>query len=425
MNQPPGPPAVLSGPDSGVADNTYLFALQSVEPDSDPVRYRIDWGDGDTSPWTAATLASETLSHRWYAGTFALRAQAADLSGALSDWSEPRTLAVAPGERFPDSVLAEVPIGSALLDLAAAPDGARLYVAAGNGVHRLRTNDYVLDAWLPVSLDWPSGLAVSPDGGQLYVVDAVDSAVLVVRTSDFAITDTIRVGCPADGVGSAASPDGADLYIPCGPAGIVAVVNIAARAVAASIPVSPDPVTVAFVPDGSRVLVGHGEGATSDRIEVIDTESRNVVGNPQAGEMPMAIAVAPDGSKALVSVLEVPGDENENAGFTVLCAPGFAQTGAVPTWSCGSLFRGGAVSPGGGYAYFIDEEVAWQVYAVGFGDELLLGGMSAPDTDLEGDVMACLPDGRLAVGSYGSSILVFGFSVPRPARGPAQAACTE
>ena len=99
-NQPPSIPAVPGGPASGHRDSFHIFTTVVADPEGDSVSYRFDWGDGDTSAWSA-WLASGTPgadSHFWSANdTFLIRAQAKDTAGLLSDWSQPFAVAIEGG----------------------------------------------------------------------------------------------------------------------------------------------------------------------------------------------------------------------------------------------------------------------------------------------------------------------------------------
>ena len=86
-----GKPAVPNGLSSGVNDSLYAFTSVATGPDGDRICYRFDWGDGDTSDWTAWVQSGQPggASHSWQAGgAFTVRAQAKDSGGAVSVWSD-------------------------------------------------------------------------------------------------------------------------------------------------------------------------------------------------------------------------------------------------------------------------------------------------------------------------------------------------
>jgi hypothetical protein len=88
-NQPPSAPTI-TGPTSGKTNTEYSFNFVSTDPEDDAVMYNVDWGDGDTD-WTeyGDSGTEVTLKHTWTSqGTFTIKAQAIDIHGAESDWSE-------------------------------------------------------------------------------------------------------------------------------------------------------------------------------------------------------------------------------------------------------------------------------------------------------------------------------------------------
>jgi hypothetical protein len=89
-NHAPDAPAVSIGTSAGVINGTCTFRSVSEDPDGDSVAIRLDWGDGDTSAWSAFVPSGDTVaaSHVWSsAGTYCVRAQARDKEGAGSDWT--------------------------------------------------------------------------------------------------------------------------------------------------------------------------------------------------------------------------------------------------------------------------------------------------------------------------------------------------
>jgi len=97
VSRPPGIPLVPAGPDTGRVDSTYEFSTAGGDPNGDSIMFQFDWGDGDTSNWSApvAESTSVSLSHSWTAaGDFAIRARARDVRDLVSDWSNFHVLTV-------------------------------------------------------------------------------------------------------------------------------------------------------------------------------------------------------------------------------------------------------------------------------------------------------------------------------------------
>lgn len=89
QNHAPDTPSI-SGPARGMPMTDCSYSASAVDPDGDPVRILIDWGDGRTS--LLAFVPSESLvnvNHSWNeSGVYQIRAKASDYMGASSDWSE-------------------------------------------------------------------------------------------------------------------------------------------------------------------------------------------------------------------------------------------------------------------------------------------------------------------------------------------------
>jgi hypothetical protein len=97
-NLPPNQAAIPSGPESGHRNELLLFTSSATDPDNDSVAIRFDWGDGDTSDWSALVVggAAVSVSHSWSAAdTYTLRAQAKDARERVSVWSRGRRVIVA------------------------------------------------------------------------------------------------------------------------------------------------------------------------------------------------------------------------------------------------------------------------------------------------------------------------------------------
>jgi predicted secreted protein len=96
-NHAPDTPAVPSGPTSCAVGVTYTFSSSATDPDGDSVSIRFDWGDGDTSDWSAFVASGDTVTtgHAWAApGTFSVRVQGKDKDGVTPVWSGGHNLVV-------------------------------------------------------------------------------------------------------------------------------------------------------------------------------------------------------------------------------------------------------------------------------------------------------------------------------------------
>lgn len=102
-NQPPQTPT-LTTPSSGYTGDTLSFTVLSSDPDGDAVYYRFDWGEGDTAVvWKGpheSGLQAEITHVYIDAGAFSVRVKARDTNDNESEWSDPKSLLVLPGQQL-------------------------------------------------------------------------------------------------------------------------------------------------------------------------------------------------------------------------------------------------------------------------------------------------------------------------------------
>jgi hypothetical protein len=88
-NSPPDTPEI-NGTAKGKPLVEYNYTVVSNDIDGDEVYYFIDWGDETNSSWMGPYLSGEPIiqPHTWSKkGTYTIRCQAKDGSGAESDWA--------------------------------------------------------------------------------------------------------------------------------------------------------------------------------------------------------------------------------------------------------------------------------------------------------------------------------------------------
>jgi len=92
VNDPPNRPDAPDGPSSGRCRKSYTFTTSTTDPDGDHIFYRFDWGDGTDSGWIGPYESGRiaAASHAWkIQGSYAIKVQARDEHGAVSEWSDP------------------------------------------------------------------------------------------------------------------------------------------------------------------------------------------------------------------------------------------------------------------------------------------------------------------------------------------------
>ena len=116
------------------------------------------------------------------------------------------------------------------------------------------------------------GIAVSPDGGTVYVANSGDSTISVIDNATRTVIDTVTVGSSPFDV--AVSPDGAAVYVTNSGDHTVSVIETATHTVIATVPVGDTPVGVEVTTDGSAAYVLNQRDQTA---MVIATASNSVI----------------------------------------------------------------------------------------------------------------------------------------------------
>jgi YVTN family beta-propeller protein len=178
-----------------------------------------------------------------------------------------------------------------MLPLTASAQNAYITNNGGNTVSVIDTATNTVSATIQVG-NRPYGVAVTPDGGKVYVANnEFFGSVSVIDTATDAVVGTITVGSLPIGV--AVTPDGASVYIANEYDDTVSVIDASNDTVTATILVDSVPLGVAVSQDGTKVFVTSPRSGT---VSVIDTASNIVVGTIRSS-FPFGVAVTPDGSK--------------------------------------------------------------------------------------------------------------------------------
>jgi YVTN family beta-propeller protein len=169
----------------------------------------------------------------------------------------------------------------------------------------------------------PQGLAVTPDGGQVWVADTGPQTgqpslggISVISTASDTVTSTLNL--PADPREIAFSPSGATAYVTTGDG--LLVINTATQKVAAVVPGLGNPEGVAVSPDGKTVYVTN---TVQSLVDVISAATDRVTGTIRVGQMPWQLAVSSDGSTVYVA------DGDSNA-ISVIAAKSDTVTDTIP-----------------------------------------------------------------------------------------------
>jgi YVTN family beta-propeller protein len=248
----------------------------------------------------------------------------------------------------------DVLVGHQPTYLVLSPDNTRLYVSnltcnypdvIQGCVSVIRTDALATSPTLNIPVgDFPRGLAITPDGARLYVVNGFET-MSVIDTSTSTVVATIS-NIPANGE-IVMSPDGTRAYVPGYFNGQgVTVIDTAANAVVGHLVGLPsgDPIYgIAITPDGSRLYVANGNLVDidgnyvgSNTVAVIDIATNTRLTTISVAPQPTDVAVTPDGSKVYVAGLDPHGTYGtltviDTATNTVLTAVTTDCCLAVPT----------------------------------------------------------------------------------------------
>jgi YVTN family beta-propeller protein len=152
----------------------------------------------------------------------------------------------------------------------------------------------------------PFGVAVTPDGGRVYVANFASSGtVSAVSTATNTVVATIPVENQPFGV--ALSPDGGSVYVTNRLSNTVSVIATLTNTVTATITVGTQPWGLAVTPDGSKVYVANFENNT---VSVIDTATNAVIATISVGRTPIAFGIFIQPQKPSPRFAGTPGKAN-------------------------------------------------------------------------------------------------------------------
>jgi YVTN family beta-propeller protein len=268
-------------------------------------------------------------------------------------------------DRASGDVLQTLDQGAAFIGLTFSPDGRTLYASGGNDdaiyVYRWENGRATADGTIPLrapkkdpkadGLEYPAGLACSPDGKFLYVAENLGDSVAVIDLAQRSVLQRAIT----DRYPYTVAVDANHLYVSCwGDSTVNAFSRSSSGLLSrrARVPAGRHP--SALLLHGSRLFA---TSATTDSIAVIDTASRKIVktltdpppAGPHEGSTPNALEISRDGKRLFVAEA----DSNAVAVFDIAAG---TLLGRVPTdWYPASVARvGGAIyvasAKGGGTA---------------------------------------------------------------------------
>jgi len=207
-------------------------------------------------------------------------------------------------------------------EIAAHPDGSTVYVMVSERLSVIDTASNVEFTSLAGMGNLFNHLVVAPDGKKLYLAYRPTAATLNIKVFDtstpqaptvlMTITDPIFDGCFAP-LGVAIRPDGSQLYLACRTTDSALpdrfyMVNTASNTPTLTATFTRDSTNsftvnaFAVKPDGSQVYVARTDNNTGSKVEVFDgTSGAHVQSIPlPSGALPRAGVFSPDGSRLYV-----------------------------------------------------------------------------------------------------------------------------
>ncbi len=192
------------------------------------------------------------------------------------------------------TVTATIKVGVNPYGVAVSPNGTEIYVVNRDSstISIVDTTTKKFKATIPVgdgdyyypyNNEGPTGVAIAPDGKKLYVTSYVygNAAVFVINTTTETITETIKVGTEPNGI--AVNPDGTKVYVANSGSSTVSVIDTSTNNVTATVNVGKGPYGIAVTPDGMKVYTTNYRDNT---VSVIDTSTNTVINTVNAGSRP-------------------------------------------------------------------------------------------------------------------------------------------
>ncbi len=194
-----------------------------------------------------------------------------------------------------------VSVSRSVHGLGLAPDGQWLYVTdvAGNRLVAYRLQGGRLtDERVAAVGAYPVHMVETLDRRFIFVTNFSGASVSVVSTQTWRVVKTIAT--PHNPHGILLSPDGRYAYVACYLGHAIAVLDVAAQALVATIPfpAQAQPYGLAISPDGRYVYASDN---FSGRLYVADTAARRLLTGIPIGQRPALTSRAPDGRTLYVA----------------------------------------------------------------------------------------------------------------------------
>ncbi len=231
--------------------------------------------------------------------------------------------------------------------------------------------------------------AVTPDGMTMFVTEPASNELLVVDLATRKVLMSLPTGpTPA---GLSISPDGREVWVVdadlpgiLSSAAEVSVISTPANGVMGTVSIGGSPIDVAFTPDGSRAYVTENGIFAPGSVAVIDAATLSTIGHleplpwQRTDWHPTSVAVTPDGKHVWVSSASVIGLTPTDPDFVyVFSAATGAELTRIPVGR-GAFFM--SLSRDGKYAYVADKE-SCDVKEIATAEFRVIATMRTPGAD--------------------------------------------
>lgn len=211
------PPKIieLTGPFDGPINEPHTFFAKAEDPDGDEIQYQFEWGDDETSDWSALTPSGTAVSenHTYTVeGEKLIRVQAKDSKGKTSEWSGYKPFFATSGESSIRRRFVEFDEEGDTVGFASSPaiaDNGTIYVGCMLGhVHAFDTTGASKFQYNnPEEPEIISSPAIGPDG-TVYI--GIEDSVLAFNPN---LTEKWRFGTNGEILSSPAIGSDGSIYI--------------------------------------------------------------------------------------------------------------------------------------------------------------------------------------------------------------------
>jgi YVTN family beta-propeller protein len=167
-------------------------------------------------------------------------------------------------------------------------------------VSRTLKKGYVFDSdWRHIKTielgEWPSGVAISPDGRYVYVTNMISKNVSVINSEDDKIERTIKLNGLPNAI--AISPDGKYLYVTDEENFKLFIIDSKSEKTVKELLIGIAPRGITVTPDGRYIYISNLD---SFNVTAVDANKMEVMANIPVSSLPWGIASSPDSKRIFV-----------------------------------------------------------------------------------------------------------------------------